>query len=223
VGRDRAEELLAVSGAVLADVRRAGEPGRPGGRVGEVDVAVLRAEEAGPAADVRVADEDVRRYVGAGRAALVGDDRPDRRVGDRAADRPPGVDEVRGEGVLVDDLVVDRPDGGDPIHQSGHLRQVLAHPHAAHGGVDRAVERPGLLRRALVRADGLRVERVDLPHPAAEPDEDAVLGLALRQRGGFGGERREGDRGGGGEEVAAVHGGSCTRSWRASSRKADVA
>ena len=95
------------------------------------------------------------------------------------------------------------------LHQLGRARQVFAEAHARDGRLDGRVEGAGLLLRGLVVAEGLRVERVGLTHAAAEPDEDAVLGLALGAGdAGVGEERRGGERreAEGGDEGAAVHG-----------------
>jgi len=195
--------------AVGRDFARGRETVRAGLGVDEVDVAVLDAEEARAAAHVRVADEHVGRDGRVGGAATVRDDRADGRVDGVAADHAAGVHEVRGERMLVDDLVVHRADRGDVLHQLGRARQVFAEAHAGDGGLDGRVERTRLLLRGLVVAKDLRVERIGLAHAAAEPDEDTVLGLALGAGdAGVGEERRGGERREpeGGDEGAAVHG-----------------
>ena len=194
--------------AVGRDLGRGRETVRAGLGVDEVDIAVLDAEEAGAAAHVRVTDEHVGRDGRVGGAAAVRDDRADGRVDGVAADHAAGVHEVRGERMLVDDLMVDRADRGHVLHQLRRAGEVLAEAYAGDGGLDGRVERAGFLLRGLVVAEDLRVERVGLAHATAEPDEDAVLGLALGAgRAGVGQERRGGERreAEGGDEGAAVH------------------
>ena len=194
--------------AVGRDLGRGRETVRAGLGVDEVDIAVLDAEEAGAAAHVRVTDEHVGRDGRVGGAAAVRDDGADGRVDGVAADHAAGVHEVRGERMLVDDLMVDRADRGHVLHQLRRAGEVLAEAYAGDGGLDGRVERAGFLLRGLVVAEDLRVERVGLAHATAEPDEDAVLGLALGAgRAGVGQERRGGERreAEGGDEGAAVH------------------
>jgi hypothetical protein len=107
------------------------------------------------------------------------DHRADRRIDGVAADHAAGVDEVRGERVLVDDLMVHRADRRDVLHELGRARQVLAESHARYGRLDGRVERAALLGLGFIVAERLRVEGVDLAHAAAEPDEDAMLGFAF--------------------------------------------
>ena len=60
-----------------------------------------------------------------------------------------------------------------------------------YGGVDGVVVRPGQL---LLRvATALGIKRVDVRHAAAEPDEDAVLGLSERHGRRCGCEARQRD------------------------------
>ena len=178
-------------------------------RIDEVDEAVFRPKEAWAAADVRVTDQHVCRHSGVRCAALVRDNRPDRRIRHRAAGSPARVDEVGCERVLVDDLVRHRADGGESIHQYCRFLQVFAHPHPAHGGFDRVVERAGRFGRSLRVAPGLRIEGVDLTHAAAEPDEDTMVGFTSGVRFHdwcLGGQRRRSSkRGGRLEKAAAVH------------------
>jgi hypothetical protein len=76
-------ELLAPGLPAVGDVGRAGQVGRALVGVGQVQVAVPRAEEAGAAGDVGVSDQDVRRRAVGRRSTLVGDNRSDRRVDHR--------------------------------------------------------------------------------------------------------------------------------------------
>ena len=75
--------------------------------VHEIDVPVLDSEEPWATAHVGVADEHVRWDGGICGTAFVRDDGADGRVDGVTADHASGVDEVGGECVFVDDLVVD--------------------------------------------------------------------------------------------------------------------
>lgn len=139
----------------------------------------------------------------------MGDDGADGGVAGAAADGAGGVDEVGGDGVLVDDVVVHRADGGDVLHEAGGFGEVLGEADAGNGGFDGGVGGAGFFGGGFGVTERFGVEGVDLGHAAAEPDEDAVLGFAfgfgdgggaVEDGGGGGGE------GGGLEEVAAVHG-----------------
>ena len=186
---------------------RTGETRGPGLRVHQVNIAVLHAEETRAAAHVREADEHVGRDLRVDGPAAVRDDRAERGVEGVAADHAARVDQVRGESVLVDDLVLHRANGRHVLHQLGRTRKVFADADARDGGLDRRVERAGLLLGRSVVADRLGVEGVDLAHASAEPDEDTMLGLAFgRVEGrGAGQLRSEGCQPQGGEEGAAVH------------------
>jgi hypothetical protein len=124
----RLQKLVADLRTLFIDVFRPGEARRAGVRVGEINVAALRAEEARAAAHVRITDENVSRHIWAGRAALVGDDGADARIHDVAGDHAARVDDVRGEGVLVDDVVVHRAHHRDVLHHLRGLAEVLVSP-----------------------------------------------------------------------------------------------
>jgi hypothetical protein len=208
------EQRLAARGALGIDIVRAGEPRRTALGVGQVNEAGLRAEESGAAADIRIAHEHVGRHIGTGGAQFVGDDGADGRVGDAAADHAPGVDDIGGEGMLIDDVVIHGAHNGEALGQPRGQRQMLTKLDSRHGGVDRRVVGAGDFGIRLRVAASLGIEGIDLGHAAPEPDEDAMLGLALRHRDGRGiGEQRPGmgggaggEHAGAGEEGAAVHG-----------------
>ena len=204
-----AEEFFPGGDALAGDVLGAGEAGGAGSGVGEVDVAMFSAEEAGAAAGAGVANEHVGGHFGVHGAALMGDDGADGGVAGAAADGACGVDEVGGDGVFVDDVVVHRADGGDLLHEAGGLGEVLGEADAGDGGFDGGVGGAGFFGGGFGVAERFGVEGIDLGHATAEPDEDAVFGFAfgfgdgggaVEEGGGGGGE------GGGLEEVAAVHG-----------------
>src|SRR5262245_12666309 len=100
--------------------------------------------------------------------------------------------------------MVEGADRGDAVHLRGDAVQVLTDADAAHGSVEGVVVGAGLLLLRVGPAFG--VKRVDLTHAAAEPDVDAVLGLAARTGGRIGGEQlRNTEAGGGrGEKLTAV-------------------
>ena len=100
----------------------------------------------------------------------MGDDGADAGIGDIAGDHAAGVDEIGGEGVLVDDVVVHSAHDGDVFHEPGGLAEVLGEAHAGHAGLDGVVERARLGGLAEVFAEVLRVKGIDLPHATAEPD-----------------------------------------------------
>ena len=104
------------------------QAGRAAFGVGQIDVAVLGAEKARPAGDVGIADEHIGRHAVAGGAALVGDDRADRRIDDRAAGRPAGVHAVDGRGVLVDDVMMHGADEDEAVEHLGALRPDARRP-----------------------------------------------------------------------------------------------
>ena len=164
-------------------VARRREAVRSGLGVDEVDVAILDAEEARAAADVGVADEHVGWHARISGTTSVRHDRADGRIGRVAADHAAGMHKVRGKSVLIDDLMVHRTHGSDMLHELGRAREVLAQAYARDGGLDGRVERATFLGCGLVVAEHLRVEGVDLAHAAAQPDEDAMLGLAFWARG----------------------------------------
>ena len=82
--------------------------------------------------------------------------------------------------MLVDDLVVERPDRDAAVEPARHAPQVRADPCAGDGGGDRVVIGP---RPLLAVAPTLGIEGVDMGRAAPEPEKDARLGLALRAGG----------------------------------------
>ena len=183
---------------------------------------MFRSQKSGAATHARVANQQIRGQLAAHGAAFVRDDRAHRRINRAPAHGPAGVDEVGRERVLDPELVVHGAHGGHVLGEAGGLREMLRVTHARHGGVDQVVIRARERRRRLGVAAFFRIEGIDLRHPAAEPNKNAVLRFsarrgddgARRSRGGRrGGSERAGERGGGGgeggglgEEGATIHG-----------------
>ena len=203
--------MLAAGLPGVVDLRLSGEPGRADARVGEIDVARLGAEETRATGDVGDADEHVAGHAVVHRPAGLRHGRADRRIDDRAGRGAAGVHLVRGPAVLVDHVVVHRADESEAVEQRGTPREVLADLHAGDRRGDGVVVAACLLGGGIPLR--LRIPGVDLGGTAAEPDEDAVLGLAERPRtagGGINGAQeprrlhgREAGGGRAGEEAAA--------------------
>ena len=120
--------------------------------VGEIDIARLRAQETRTTAHIRIADQHVGRHLAAGRAAFVSNDGADAWVDGIAGNHAPRVHDVRGESVLVDDLVIHRAHDGHVFHDLRRVAQMLAHLHARHGRFDGLIHGARELRRALAIA-----------------------------------------------------------------------
>ena len=176
------EEIFSRFDPVCVDMFGAREAGGAGFHVGEINVAMVRSEEAGTPAHIGKANEHVGGNGWIGGTALMGHDGTDGRVGGGAAGGTSGVDEVRGDGVLVNEVVMTGTDGGDLFHAPGELREVLADFDSFDRGFDGGVIRSrdeGLFRAAF----DLGIESVNLGHAAAQPDHDTVFRLALGMRG----------------------------------------
>src|SRR5690606_19786817 len=117
----------------------------------QVEETSLGTEETRAAREVGVPDEYVGRHTLGRRTAFMGDDRAERGINRRAADIAPRVHAVRGGGMLVDDVVVHRAQGGDVLHQLGAARQVFAHLHAGDAGVDARVVAARLFRLGIAK------------------------------------------------------------------------
>ena len=178
------------------------QPGGAFAGVGQIQKAVLRSEKTGPAGDVGIADQDIGRSAFIGRPAFVRDERAERRIGHCPADGAARVHSVRCCGVFVDHLVVHGSHGGHLVHQRGKVLQVFAELYPGHGGFDGIVIRARLLRFRV--ALSLGVEGVDLPHAAAKPDGDDVVGLALNPLVGRIGQQGPGSRQSSGEGCGAA-------------------
>ena len=81
-------------------------------------------------------------------------------------------------GMLIDHFVMQTPHQGDAIENGGCLRQVFADLDALDGRRNGVVVGPGLLLFGV--SFGLGIERVDVTSSPPKPNENAVLGLALR-------------------------------------------
>ena len=110
---------------------------------------------------------------------LLGDQRAERRVADRAGLLVAGP-QVEGRPAVVAFLGAHRADDGDVFHLLGELGQVLADHDAGHRRLDR-------LELAAVGVAGLGVEGVGLARAAGHPEQDARLS-PLRVRARVGGQ-----------------------------------
>lgn len=79
--------------------------------------------------------------------------------------------------MLVDDRVIHRAQQDEAVEHVRRVLQMLAHLHAGNGRLDRRIRRAGKLLHRV--AQPLRIPGVDVRRAAAEPDENAMLGLAL--------------------------------------------
>ena len=77
-----------------------------------------------------------------------------------------------GAGVVIAQLVGERPDQRDVSHHLGSARQMLADVQARHAGADRFELAPHFARRI-----GLRIERVEMAGSTIEPNENARVGF----------------------------------------------
>jgi hypothetical protein len=127
---------------------------------------VLRAEKAGAAGDVGIADQDVSRHAVSGGAALVGDNRADRRIDDRAAGGPAGVHPVDRRGVLVDHLVMHGAHEHEPVEHLGTAGKMLTDLHAFDCRVDGRVIRSRLFRLRIAERLGSQVSICPAPPPS---------------------------------------------------------
>jgi CheY-like chemotaxis protein len=181
----------------IRDVFGPAQAGRSGGGVREIAIAVLRAEKAGPARDVRITHHDIGWHPLIARAQLVRHDGAQRWVDDRAARRPAGMQQIRRRRMVGRHRVVDRAQQHTAIQPRRHASQMLAHPHARDRGRDGVVVRAG---NALAVAALLRIPGIDLAGAATEPNEDASLRSAAGQGKGGGMRTRHAQR------IAGQHG-----------------
>ncbi len=190
----------------VADARQVARAGHSGGHVGQgplriadlegVELAPQEAAAAGPLAGQ---DRDVPRDVGPAHRQLVAADRADRGVLDRRVGPIAGLHQVRAA-LVVPLLAHHRPDQGDRAHLVGQLLEALGELNARYGGRDR-------LGPAGDPRVGVRVERLELAGPAAQPQEDDRLRRLPRPLGLVGQQlpdRRQPGEPGQLEEAAAV-------------------
>ena len=206
-----AQQRFAPRLPLWSDAVGAREPSRSLARIGQIEVTVARAKKPRAAGNIRISDQHVGRHPINQGPSFVRDRRAERRIGHRAINGTPRVHTIGRGGVLINHIVVHRAHGSHAIHQRRETMEVLADAHPRDRRRDAVViGARDLLRRI---ATTLGIKRIDLPHPAAEPDRNHVLRATPNQRGNRnGGSARPGRKergadGRSGEEFATIHSG----------------
>ena len=140
---------------------------------------MLRTQEARTAREVGITHHDIRRRAIHNFASLVRYHRADGGIDDRATRWPTGVHPIGGRGMFVDDIVVHRTQQREMLHQTCALFEMFANLHAGNAGVDGVVIRTRFLEFGVAFAFG--IPRIHVARAATEPNENTMLGFALRE------------------------------------------